>query len=328
MRKFIICMVLLCVLPFSFLYSGESPLGDLYFYGEMPDAGAIGMGGARIAVSKTAFSAYLNPAGIANLQQNKYAFSSNVSINSKGDIDAIRDRLPLEGRGINYLSISAPEVGVYYRRLSNRKDEMGEEFLDARVSAFGITVALPQDDNMDFGMNVNYITGMAGYYPGGDENPVISAGYGWGLDWGLIYKASPRINLAVTLHNAPAYVYWENWDTDSLPLLFRAGAGLKLSRLVRAEAVYESGNFKDKRIPQGDILRLGLEQYVHESVVLRAGVFGGERDFEDRHALTYTAGIGYMQEKYSLDLAVKRFYADADPSAKTDRYSLSGVIPF
>ncbi len=329
MKKIIIILITF-ILSASVSFADRSPFSkrDLYFYGEIPDAAAIAMGGAYTASPDTPFAAYWNPAALAQIQNNNLVFSANLSIQSSGDIDSVKKCLPLEGRGINFVSLSAPEVGVYYRRLSKRINETDDDYLDGRVSVFGITVGVEHSASTNFGMNINYISGMAGYYETGNDSPVISAGYGWGLDWGLIYKASPLINIGLTLHNAPAYIYWEEWKTDRLPMLFRAGGELRLSRLMSFSVVYESSEFKDKRIKKGDLIRFGIEQRLHESIVLRGGIYGREKDFDDRYSLVYSAGIGYMQDSYGIDTAFKRYYPDGSSSSMTDRYSVSGVIPF
>ncbi len=328
MKKEALLTVLFLIL-FSGVSSGDkSPFSDFFFFGEMPDAAAIAMGGAYTASSQSPFAAYWNPAAIARISQNNYAFSYNLSIQSQKDAEKIREQLPLEGRGINFIAISAPEIGVYYRRLSNRVDEKGGEYLDGRMSIFGITVAVPQEGNADFGMNINYITGMTGYYSPELDNPVISSAFGWGLDWGLIYRVSPQLRMGLSLHNAPAYVYWGEWDTQRLPLLFRGGVELYLSRIVKASAVYETGAFEDRRAVKNNLIRFGIEQRVGDSVALRAGVYGREKDFDDRYMLNYTAGVGYVLDNYRLDVALERFYPRGISSSRTERYSMSAAIPF
>ncbi len=328
MKKIIIMMIF--ALNTSISFAERSPFSerDMFYYGETPDAAAIAMGGSHVASMNTPFAAYWNPAAMAEVKNNSFVFSANVSVQSENDVELIKKSLPLEGRGINFVSISSPEVGVYYRRLSNRVDESEDDYLDGRVSVFGITVGVKHSASTNFGMNINYISGMAGYYDSEDVSPVISSGYGWGLDWGLIYKASPLINIGITLHNAPTYMYWEEWKTDRLPMLFRAGGELKLSRLMVFSVSYESSEFEDIRVKKGDILRFGIEQRIHESIVLRGGVYGRNKYFDDRYSLVYSAGVGYMHDSYGIDAALKRYYPDGSSSSLTDRYTVSGVIPF
>ena len=52
------------------------------------------------------------------------------------------------------------------------------------------------------------------------------------------------------------------------------------------------------------------------------------KDFEKTYETVYTAGIGYIKEGYSIDLAVKQFYLDNNKSESVRRYSISGAVPF
>jgi len=315
--------------------TAASPLSDSYYLGEIPDAAAIGRGGAYCAVCANPYASYWNPAGLAALKCNNFTVSSNMFSESKLDSSAVNESYPLEGRNINFVSVSSPEVGLYWRPLSMRVDRStwtggGSEYslkIDEKINVFGITVAVPHNDRVDFGMNINFIFGTMGYIltDGANTAAEIPYGYGWGLDWGMIYKATPNVNFGLTLLNGPAKIYWEKFSDDTLPPILRAGFDIRLTELMSAGIDYEKGFYDDSRSDES-VAHFGLEQYVTREIILRGGVYG--RDLDDKYSAVYTAGIGYEKSSCRIDFAVRQFYLNEDESNCVKRFSLSGFIPF
>jgi hypothetical protein len=334
MIKKIELLLILLVVPIL-SYAVKSPLNDSYFIGEHPDSAAIGRGMAYTGVSGSPFAPYWNPAGLMALDKNMMAVSFNAFAESEIDSSIIKNTFPLQGKSLNYIAVCGPEVGVFWRPLYNGSaisagtisGKTYSEKVEAKVNVFGVSVAVPHSKKMDFGMNINFLTGMIGYsyVYNGDATVEISDGYGWGLDWGLIYKLSPGVNLGVTLLNGPAHIYWEDYSKDKLPPILRAGIDMKLGNSMSVAVDYEKG-FYDDSMDDDRIIHLGFERKLSKSLVLRGGVFG--KDMEDTHANTYTTGIGYKIKGYSLDFAARQYYLNDSKSSGVKRFSVSGIIPF
>ncbi len=250
---------------------------------------------------------------------------------TKIDRKLLNNILFLEDKNINFLSVCGPQLGVYYRPLSDKTDtyttDTGEEELQVNLNQYGITVSVEHAENVYFGMNINYLSGMAGYsvIQGTSPEIKISDGVGWGLDWGIIYDISEFINVGITVLNGPGRFYWDKFDTSYLPLIIRAGMDIQLTNLMSMGIDYENGLYDDTVSDQSDLIRLGIEHYLAENFIIRGGMYGS--DLEDKYKTTYTGGIGYKKENYLLDIAVRQFFLQ-DEGKEVRRLSLSGVLPF
>ncbi|MGM0441557.1 MAG: hypothetical protein ACQEQC_03965 [Elusimicrobiota bacterium] len=319
------------ILPAVLLGSSNPPLKDKYFLGEEPGSYALGRGGAFSAVMATPFAPYWNPGGLQQIENNRFGISANIINDSDIDQNKLADLFILEEKKINFLSVCASQVGVYYRPLSNRADTYNTDTqskeLHVNLNQYGVTVSVEHAENVNFGMNINYLSGMSGYSVIESSSPevTISKGYGWGLDWGLIYEASEFVNVGVTLLNGPAQFYWEEFDTNYLPLIVKTGLDVQLSQLMSLGINYENGLYDDTVTGKNDLLRLGIEHYLGDNFVARAGIYG--TDLEDKYKSTYTGGIGYKKENYLVDIAMRQFYL-RENTEQVRRFSISGVIPF
>ncbi len=313
----------------------KSPLTDSYLLGEVPDSAAIGRGEAYVGVVGMPFSPYWNPAGLVSTKKSSLGISLNVTSQSDEDSSLIKESYPLEGRKLNFISVCGKQVGFFWRPVTNRADTSSgtingifyEETLDVKINMFGITVAVPHSTRVDFGMNINFITGMLGvsHLEGGIPAIIISDGLGWGLDWGLIYNVNEGLNIGVSLLNGPGMIYWEDYSLDRFPPLFRAGVDIRLGQLMTMGFDYEKG-FYDDSVEDDEKMHIGIEQYIKSDLIVRGGIYGS--NFEDELNSTYTAGVGYIKSNYCIDLAFKQYYINKNPSGKLRRMSISGTIPF
>ncbi len=322
---------LLVLAIFSGLYTMAqgSVLEDRYYVGEKPGAAAIARGGAYTAVADDSFAAFWNPAGLARLRENSLGISMNLFSETELSEDELHANYPLQGQKLNFISISAPEVSLYWRPLSNISLEESDNGVtvkrDVKVNTFGLSVGIPHTEKMDFGMNINFLFGTYAFAEKNTESVEIGVpyGYGWGLDWGMIYEATEMIDLGLTLLNGPAMIYWgDGHGRDSLPVILKGGANLRLTRIMSASIDYSKGFYDDSLSDTGE-LHFGLEHNITNDIALRAGIYGS--DLDDRYNTTYTAGVGYSQENYRLNLAARQFYIEED---SVIRVSLSGIIPF
>ena len=313
--------------------AGASVLEDIYYTGETPGAAALGRGGAYSAVKGDAYASFWNPAGLAALSENLLAVSSDFM--SSGPLNKSIMAGPLSGSNLNYIAIAGPEVGMYWRPLALRVEDStgtrnGESYRikrDVKINMFGLSVGVKHAERVDFGMNMNFIFGTMGVAEITEQSASaeVPYGYGWGIDWGLIYRMSDQVNAGVVLRNGPSAIYWDKgFGRDRLPPILRAGLDIRLSQLMSVGVDYEK-SFADSSVNPGESVHLGVEHYLAQNLILRAGVYGSNLDSETSRV--YTAGLGYMFDKYNIDLAARQAAPEGD-GGTVRRYTLSGIIPF
>ncbi|MFW6134315.1 MAG: hypothetical protein ACOC5R_01925, partial [Elusimicrobiota bacterium] len=278
---------------------------------------------------------YWNPASLASFEENVFGVSANVFTESEIDLGIVKDKFSLEGRRLNFLSVVGPQVGLFWRPITNRIDESEKtedgksirETIDEKINTIGITVGIPHTEKADFGMNINYISGVIGYskVENGKAEVEISDGYGWGLDWGFLYKLTQGVDLGITLLNGPGIIYWEDYDSDKFPPELRVGANVNLSELITVEVDYKR-IYADSSVNNTETVHIGAEQKISDYLKIRQGLYG--KDFDDKNSNVYTAGIGFVKQGYSIDFAVKQYYTEDENSSAVRRYSISGNIPF
>ncbi|MFC2061940.1 hypothetical protein ACFLUV_05455 [Elusimicrobiota bacterium] len=317
------------------VYCKDSPLTDSYFIGGVPCSAAIGRGGAYTGVASSPFASYWNPAALSSIKTNQIGISMSAFSESDLDSSILKRFNYLGERSVDFFAVCAPEIGAYWRPLSNKTVKTTwieskvryEETIDEKINVYGITVAVAQSERTDFGMNINLLSGVIGYSLIRNDAPEldISYGHGWGLDWGLIYKMSETMNAGLTLINGPAEIHWDDFDKNRLPLIFRGGIDIRLTDLMSMGMDYDNGSYDDS-VSDKDVFHIGIEQYIRPNIILRGGAFGN--NLNEIYDTTYTAGIGYNKKGYKLDIAARQFYIRRSDSGMVRKFSVSGEIAF
>ncbi|NLB35361.1 MAG: hypothetical protein GX817_06065 [Elusimicrobia bacterium] len=321
-------VVLLGVLSVFFITLSSVSAGLLegYFYtGEEPGAAAHARGLTYLAHPAGGYAPFWNPASLAREKRQFLAFSSNVvdidSENLPDSLDAFRN-----GR-LNYLALVGPEVGLYWRNLSSFKDvedENQDNYRDVRMNLMGVAIGIDHAQNIDFGMNINFLHGTVGFVKkdGAELLAEVPYGYGWSLDWGLIYHIFDNFKAGVSLKNAPGAMYWDKgFGRDRLPVSFRGGINISMSNLMSFGVEYEKW-FSDGSIKPGESAHLGVEHFLSKQLVLRAGIYG--KNLSKEAEAVYTAGLGYSLDSFSMDIAVRQYGSDLKAGR---RFSISAEIP-
>ncbi len=314
--------------------AAASALEDAYYLGKMPGGAALGRGGAYSAVRGDYFASYWNPASLAALGESAFVFSSDfLTMGTKDKVKAISD--PLSGGKISYIGIAGPEVGIYWMPLSRVTDKStgtvnGDYYelkRDIRVNVAGVSVGVRHAENVDFGMNINFLFGTLGEAEilGDSASAEVPYGYGWGLDWGLIYRVSEYLSAGVSLKNGPSYIYWDKgYGRDRLPVVLRSGFEIRLTDLMSSAFEYEH-IYADSSVSPRNRTHLGFEHVLTENLTIRAGVYGSNLDREEGRV--YTAGLGYSFERYNVDIAARQSGETAD-DRPVRLFTVSGTMPF
>ena len=157
----------------------------------------------------------------------------------------------------------------------------------------------------------------------------ISDANGYGIDWGLTYKAHPNITLAASLFNSPSSISWSGYDSDDPPVIKRTGARVRLSHLLTVSAEAESRKYSKARADGKKDIKIyhaGLEQSIADVIFLRGGLFG--EDLNDSNKTGYSAGIGWYQDNVNVDISWQKEYPLLSYSEYLETFSFSVNSPF
>lgn len=345
MGKFI-CRIF-CILTIALVvtipstWAEEAPTLFNSYDGAVIGGRAIGMGEAFVGVADNADAVYWNPAGLVKLQGNSVTVGFNIQTATKQDLNEVLSKDPLKGGKLIYLSFAGGQGGLSWRPLSNFKKSTYSEDLttntqswetkEIRINEFLLSLAVPYTEKMSVGFNINYLSGnlavsskskTAGVWNEPSAN--VSSGYGFGVDLGLLYKLTPFMNLGVMMQNMAAYIYWDDYARDKLPLNLRIGTAFKLTNLLTFAYDFEKRFYP--RADETENYHLGLEQLLFEAVVLRVGIYG--KDWNKPQETTYTYGLGYFKDNYYLDLALRKNYVNLAPQGTTPVYTDDPVFTY
>lgn len=288
-----------------------------------------GMGEAFVALVNNADAPYWNPAGLIFLESNLYTFMFDLA-RSKAKGENVVEREPLQGKRFTYLSFCSSLGALSWRPLSNFREEDSALYSEREINInkYTLSFAIPYSPEVSFGMNINYLHGSLGIVKDGPPSQAnISTGSGWGLDWGLIYTHSPLLKMGISLENGPAYIYWSDYRSDRLPLNLRVGMGMNLAEFLTFASDFEQRFYVRKNGGRNSlaVYHLGLEYVLPRNISLRLGMFG--ENFSEKRKVSYTWGLGFIEDMYILDFSLKRYYLDGIGSPVYS-YLCSLSLPF
>ncbi len=298
-------------------FSAAEKLPDLFphnaYDGYNPGVRSAAMGGAGLCSERDASAVYFNPAclfGGDNL--------SLISFNVRQTPNELSEQHDiLGGRSLTFLGFRGGGMAVAWQPLSNMISiSTAGSSLEVKVSKFTMSFSNNVSAAMNFGMNINYFSGYMGVTDAGVAK--ISDANGYGIDWGLAYKAHPNITFAASLFNSPASISWSGYDADKPPVIKRTGARVKLNRLLTVSSEAEIRKYskaRDDGKKNIKIYHTGLEQSIADVIFLRGGIFG--EDLSDNNKTGYSAGIGWYQDKVNVDISWQKEYP---PLSSYDEY--------
>ncbi|MBA3066483.1 hypothetical protein KJ633_00055 [bacterium] len=310
-------------------FSAAEQLPDLFPYnaydGYNPSVRSLAMGGAGLCSTRDASAVYFNPAGLFG-GDNMSLISLKVRQTPKelsGQYDI------LSGRSLTFLGFRGGGMAIAWQPLSNMISiGTAGSSVEVKVNKFTMSFSNNVSGAVNFGMNINYFSGYMGVTDGAAAK--ISDANGYGIDWGLTYRAHPNITFATSLFNSPSSISWGGYDADKPPVIARTGARVKLSHLLTVSA--ESENRKYSRAREADgkktvkIFHAGLEQSLADIIYLRGGIFG--EDLSDNNKTGYSAGIGWYQDKVNVDISWQKEYPLLSYDEYLETFSFSVNSPF
>jgi hypothetical protein len=248
----------------------------------------LGMGGAFAAVADDAFSAYWNPAGVAELDGFEFGtMYATMSLDRTFGFANYAHGFD-GGWGIAVSWTTFRVEGI------EERDSTGallREFEDVE-SAYCLSLAKRLESNLSLGVNVKYTT---------HELHEASAG-GPGFDAGLKLKLGDHLTAAFVAQDMGTKL--DGDFNDEFPVNLRAGSSLSLidSRLVLAFDWEKTLEYTSK-------FHGGAEVWIVDSVAARAG-------YDDEQ---FTAGVSFSYSRFRIDYG---FCADKLEEGHTHRFSV------
>ncbi|MFH1715507.1 MAG: hypothetical protein ABH857_04895 [Elusimicrobiota bacterium] len=330
MKKIFSIFILLILL--TGLGSSALPPTRQYWYtydGGVPCARARAMGGAYVAVAKGPESIYWNPAGLYFVKGNVLSATFDISRTGQESWSKIMENDSLKGKSLNYIAFCSNQAGISYRPIADYKNLTASgNTLDVRLSEYSLSASSLSEDNLIMGLNFNYFHGYMGetkIVQQGSE-ALVGSGNGWSIDWGfLMYNEKSPFVFGAVVQNGPGYIYWQNYDTDILPCVLKLGAAAVPAKGGIIAFDYERRYYKER--DDLVLFHTGYEQYVSKILALRIGMYGEDLGKSDE--VIYTAGLGYLYNKYIIDLAYEKYPIDtADENNQVYRIITSISVEF
>ncbi len=338
-----VCMILgIMISMFSVCYAADNiPLDFNIYDGTSIGAKAIGMGEAFVALADTADAPVWNPAGLSMIPVNIFTLGSNAYIDTKEELNDVLRNEPLRTKKLVYFAFASKKGGLSWRALSDYKEstysDNGVQQVwsdkEIKVQKFSLSVANNYSPALICGLNINYFHGQFGLQQkksisGVWQEPEVNIdnGGGWGLDTGFLYKMGAYSRLGIVLENLPAYIYWNDYSKDRLPLISRVGTAMTFANMLTITYDYEHRKYYKPQKFSRKIYHMGVEQSIMDTVFLRAGMYG--EDWNETKAMTYSLGIGYTKENYFFDVAVKRFFVDLSSDSAVSLYTEDAVFRY
>ncbi|MDD5259169.1 MAG: hypothetical protein PHD29_04335 [bacterium] len=311
-----IITVLLLVLFASSAWAEKAPLEFNAFDGQVVGARAIGVGEAFAGLSSDASAPYWNPAGLALMSGNSFTICSYLQRESSAKWEDVIKSDPLRGGKLTYMSFAAPNGALSIRPLSKIATDTHtningvETWVNKKVivNEIMLSTARKYQDNIYTGVSLNYLNSNLSIAQRTKDTSTditqinVDTGNGWSLDLGLVFVASPYLSFGVSAINAIGYMYWSDYDKNRLPLAFSGGVAMALPQKVTFMYDIKRMYYPDHE----DVTtkHIGIEQYLFNMFTLRAGMSG--ENWNDPDKVAYTFGVGFSENGYILDLAMKR----------------------
>ncbi len=249
----------------------------------------LAMGGAFIAVADDSSSTYWNPAGLATLERSE--ISATYTANN-------RDRYNYD----EFLSYAAPAgpagaalgLSVISEDVGTRDGTEAYRASDWLVCSFAGSLSA----DLSIGANVRHET-HARRSPG----LAMVWGWRWGLDVGLLYRASDEISLGLLVQDLGlSSIHWETGSEEAVLANVRPAVAYRPDdRTVIALDIYDLGAFL---APAGSgrqgasAVRAGIERLVRPNVAARLGYYGIGPGVG-----AVTGGVGWEGRVWQVDYA-------------------------
>lgn len=276
-----------------------------------------GMSHAFTAVTNDVSAMFVNPGGLAFIEQKQFTFNySNYLLDINGGSAAYAQ--PLEPLGILSVGLIYMNYGEFQESDENA-NLVGRTF-SANEIALGIGISNHLDQHFSYGLNLKYAFSKIHDY-------IASA---LAFDFGLIYTApfQEDLNIAFSMLNLGSNFEYYAETKESLPLSLRLGFSKKLAHLpLEIAASLNDLNIKsDGFFDRFKRFSIGGEFRLSDLLRLRLGY---NNDLHNNFARTsddkfggVSGGIGIYWKNMRFDYA----YSNFSSLGSIHRFGISGAL--
>lgn len=321
-RRFATAAALVLVSGSSLLAKPRSGLLSSDFLAKPVGARYIGLGLAGIGVAGGPQAYLYNPAALQDLSSSALAVDFQLANQSHLPTDVVLNASSLRGKKLTSLVFAGPQRAVFFRPLTSFDQLTITNTLDpannfersqARVNQFGISATQKAEKGYSLGMNLSYLNAQRGLAVAATGNPPvlkIGSGNGFALDLGFRDQRD-YVAYGVSFMNLPGLIYWDDFKTDQLPTVARAGFGFQPGPAFAFYTDYEKRYYPESK-DDPDLWHFGLELAFARWLVLRGGAESS--DFNDREKTNYAWGFSVATARqHTLDLATRVVRINKEP---------------
>lgn len=278
----------------------------------------IGLGLAGIGLSGSPQAYLYNPAALQDLSSSALAVDFQLANQSNLPTDVVLNASSIRGKKLTSLSFAGPQRAVFFRPLTSfdqliSTDANNFTRSEARVHQFGISATQKAEKGYSLGMNLSYLNAQRGIAVASTGNPPdlkIGSGNGFALDLGFRDERD-YVVYGVSLMNLPGLIYWDDFKTDQLPTVARAGVGFQPGPAFAFYTDYEKRYYPESK-DDPDLWHFGMELAFARWLVLRGG--SESSDFNDREKTNYAWGFSVATSRqHTLDLATRVVRINKEP---------------
>jgi len=291
-------------------FARRAPTLPNSYDGQAPSARSLAMASAGTGVPVNTEAVFFNTASLGYMYGTRALLSVLVSRKSSASLNDI-NRIEPWGQGLMSGITVKDTGGVSWQALSSysmREDLGGGSWknTEAYINAINISVGQKNEHNYSIGLNLTYLYGKIGEssYDAATGTPYsnIGSGNGFALDLGVLYPAGNNMFFGLNLKNIVGFMFWDDYNTEQLPISVRAGVGCVMKGFTTAldydRKFYRFGDLKE------DSIHYGVEQYINSYLSVRGG-FITDVKFRTED-MTYTYGAGFRLKGYELSCGVEQ----------------------
>jgi hypothetical protein len=260
------------------------------------------MSGAFVAVNGDLSAMFVNPAGLASVNQKQFTFNyTNYLLDISGGMAAYAQRF--ESLGVLSIGLVYMNYGEF-QQTDEDANLMGNTF-SANDIALGLGIANHLDDHFSYGLNLKYAFSQIH-----DYNASAVA-----LDFGLIYAApfEENLNIALSVTNIGSNIKYYESTKEALPLNISLGFSKILAHLpLEIAASLNNINVQaDDLVGRIKRFSIGGEFRLSELLRLRLGYNNGlNRNFAETGNEKFggiSGGLGIYWKNLRFDYAYSSF---------------------
>jgi hypothetical protein len=310
-------------------FAGKPPTQPNSYDGAAPTARTMAMAGAATGLAGFSDAYYYNSAMYGFSSAATKAEVSGVVVRQSDVIPSQVARMDPSGQGLTSFIMVKDTGALIWQALSdntisNTYDDGSWHKTETYINQLIIAAGQKNDKGTSIGINFTYLYGKIGESSlvSGVPYSNMASGNGFALDLSFAYPAGKNVFFGVNFKNIAGFMFWDDYNTEQLPLIIRTGTGYHMKGFLFATD-YEKRFYRFGDL-QEEYVRIGLEQYINSAVCLRAGAVSN--DSFDTDSLQYSYGIGFRIGGYELSFAGEQSKIYDDKSFVRYMLSFSAMV--